>query len=482
MRNTTVSIIAILICSLVGFAGIGQERAAAASPPNILYCVADDWGYPHAGAYGDRLAQTPNFDRVAREGVLFTHAFSAAPSCTPSRAAMLTGQAPHRLAEGGNLHGFLPQRFQVYPDLLEAAGYSVGFTRKGWGPGNFQAGGRTRNPAGPNFQSFADFLKTVPDGKPFCFWFGSQDPHRAYVKDSGAQSGMKLEDVRVPPYWPDSPEVRGDILDYYFEVQRFDREVGELLALLEKAGKLENTLVVISADNGRPFPRSKANLYDAGTRQPLAVRWPARVKGGRTIDDFITLADLAPTFLEAAGRKPLPEMTGRSFMGLLTGEEKPGRRNTVFVERERHANVRKGDLGYPARAVRTKEFLYIRNFRPDRWPAGDPELHFSVGTFGDCDESPTKDFILNRRAEKGGAEFFRLSFEKRPAEELFDLRKDPDQIRNVAAESAYAGAKREMRVLLDRWMRETGDPRATTDDDRWDKYPFFGLPAGRSTP
>lgn len=476
------NLIAILICSLVGFAGSGQERAAAVSPPNILYCLADDWGYPHAGAYGDRVVQTPNFDRVAREGVLFTHAFSAAPSCTPSRAAMLTGQAPHRLAEGGNLHGFLPRRFQVYPDLLEAAGYSVGFTRKGWGPGNFQAGGRTRNPAGPSFQSFADFLKTVPDGKPFCFWFGSQDPHRAYVKDSGAQSGMKLEDVRVPPYWPDSPQVRGDILDYYFEVQRFDREVGELLALLEKTGRLENTLVVISADNGRPFPRSKANLYDAGTRQPLAVRWAARVNGGRTIDDFITLTDLAPTFLEAAGLKPLPEMTGRSFMGLLTGEEKPGRRNMVFVERERHANVRKGDLSYPARAVRTKEFLYIRNFRPSRWPAGDPELHFAVGPFGDCDGSPTKDFILDRRAETGGAEFFRLCFEKRPAEELFDLRKDPHQIRNVAAERAYASARREMRVLLERWMQETGDPRTTTDDDRWDKYPYFGAPAQRPTP
>jgi arylsulfatase A-like enzyme len=444
--------------------------------------VADDWGYPHAGAYGDRVVQTPNFDRVAREGVLFTHAFSAAPSCTPSRAAMLTGQAPHRLAEGGNLHGFLPQRFKVYPDLLEAAGYSVGFTRKGWGPGNFQAGGRTRNPAGPNFQTFGEFLKAVPEGKPFCFWFGSQDPHRAYVKDSGAQSGMKLEDVRVPPYWPDSPQVRGDILDYYFEVQRFDREVGELLALLEQAGRLDNTLVVISADNGRPFPRSKANLYDAGTRQPLAVRWPARIKGGRTIDDFITLADLAPTFLEAAGLKALPEMTGRSFMGLLTGEEKPGGRKTVFVERERHANVRKGNLGYPARAVRTKEFLYIRNFRPERWPAGDPELQFSVGPFGDCDESPTKQFILDRRAETGLAEFFRLCFEKRPAEELFDLRKDPDQMRNVAADRAYAGARREMRALLDRWMRETADPRATTDDNRWDKYPYFGAPAGRATP
>src|SRR5438034_6593818 len=146
-------------------------------PPNILFCLADDWAWPHAGVYGDHVIKTPTFDRVATEGVLFSHVFCAAPSCTPSRAAMLTGQAPHRLKAGGNLHGFLPKEFAVYPDLLEAAGYVVGLQGKGWGPGDFKAGGRTRNPAGPNFKSFAAFLKTVPSGKPFWFWFGSLDPH-----------------------------------------------------------------------------------------------------------------------------------------------------------------------------------------------------------------------------------------------------------------------------------------------------------------
>src|SRR5437868_6924800 len=129
------------------------HSTAQSARPNILYCLADDWAWPHAGVYGDKVIHTPNFDRVAREGVLFTHAFSAAPSCTPSRAAMLTGQAPHRLAEGANLHGFLPKHFKVYPDLLEAAGYVVGFHGNGWGPGDFKAGGRARNPAGPSFQS-----------------------------------------------------------------------------------------------------------------------------------------------------------------------------------------------------------------------------------------------------------------------------------------------------------------------------------------
>jgi arylsulfatase A-like enzyme len=448
--------------------------AAAGNRPSILFCLADDWGYPHAGVYGDRTVRTPTFDRIAKEGVVFTHAFSAAPSCTPSRAAMLTGQAPHRLAEGGNLHGFLPSRFPVYPDLLEAAGYTVGFTRKGWGPGKFEAGGRTRNPAGNPYRDFSEFLGRVPEGKPFCFWFGSNDPHRPYEAGSGAKAGMRPDTVAVPPYLPDAPQVRSDILDYYFEVERFDREVGELLRLLDQAGRLDNTLVVATGDNGWPFPRAKANLYDTGTRQPFAVRWPARVRAGRVLDDFVSLTDLAPTFLEAAGVRIPPEMTGRSLLGLLEGTVKPGMRQAVFVERERHANVRRGDLGYPARAIRTKEFLYVRNFRPDRWPAGDPEKYFSVGPFGDCDSSPTKDLILARRQD---GHLFRLGFDKRPAEELYDLAKDPYQMDNVAARPEYTAARLRMREALDRWMKETGDPRATSDDDRWDKYPYFGEPA-----
>jgi len=274
---------------------------------------------------------------------------------------------------------------------------------------------------------------------------------------------------------PDTQEVRSDILDYYFEVERFDREVGELLQRLDDEGKRESTLVIISGDNGWPFPRSKANLYDSGTRQPLAVRWPSRVPGGRILDDFVNLTDLAPTVLEAANLNPLPEMTGRSFLGLLTGREQPGQRNTVFLERERHANVRKGDLSYPARAVRTKEFLYIRNFRPDRWPAGDPELYFAVGPFGDCDPSPTKDLILRQRGDKDMAKFFRLCFDKRPAEELYDL--NNSQIHNVAEQPRYMETKKKLRAELERWMKETADPRAGSDDDRWDRYPYFGEPA-----
>lgn len=450
-----------------------QTAEKTSARPNILFIIADDWSYGHASAYGDKVVRTPTFDRIAREGVLFTNAYVVSPSCTPSRAAMLTGQTVHRLEEGGNLWGILPKRYEVYPDILEARGYAVGHTRKGWAPGSLEGSGRTRNPAGPQFESFAEFHQGVPGDKPFCFWFGSQDPHRPYVKGSGLASGLKIEDVRVPAFLPDTPEVRSDILDYYFEVERLDREAGELLKMLEAAGKLEDTIVVMTSDNGMPFPRAKAHIGDGGNRVPLAIRWGRKVKGGRTIDDFVSLSDVAPTFLEAAGIKPPPAMTGQSLIGLLKGKRQPDR-DMVFLERERHANVRRGDLSYPVRAVRTRDFLYVRNLRPDRNPGGDPEHYFSVGGYGDTDNSPTKELLLTRQDDSAIKPFFQLAFARRPAEELFDLRRDPWQTINVADQPRYAKAKRRLRQELDDWMRRTGDPRASLDDDRWDLFRYFG--------
>jgi len=443
------------------------------SRPNILFAIADDWSWPHAGAYGDEVVKTPVFDRIAREGVLFTHAFCASPSCTPSRGGILTGQAIHRLEEGGNLWSILRDKFRVYPDILEAEGYFVGHMGKGWGPGTLEGSGRTRNPAGPRFETFKQFHESVPEGKPSCFWFGSHDPHRPYKKGTGLEAGMKTEDVVVPPFLPDTHEVREDIVDYYFEVQRFDSQVGELVELLETSGQLDNTIVVMTSDNGMPFPRAKANLYDYGTRMPLAIRWPARVKGGRTVDEFISFTEFAPTFLQAAGLKPLPEMTGRSFLGLLTGE-RPERRTALYLERERHAQVREGDRSYPMRAVRTKQFLYIENLRPNLWPAGDPEKWRAVGPFGDVDGSPTKRLILDRRDDAEMAKFFRAAFAKRPAEELYDLSRDPGQLNNVANRREYAAVKKRLRAQLIHWMADTEDPRAKGETDFWDRCPYFG--------
>jgi N-sulfoglucosamine sulfohydrolase len=470
---------------------ITSGSSAGSSPkvrPNILFCLADDWSWPHASIAGDKVVKTPTFDRVARDGVLFTNAYVSAPSCTPSRGAILTGQWHWRLEEGGNLWSTLPAKFPVYTDMLEEAGYHVGFTRKGWGPGRDEPGGRTRNPAGPRYKDFAEFLKARPESKPFCFWFGSTDPHRSYKWQSGVESGMKLEDVEVPPPLPDCEVVRTDICDYYWEVQRFDTEVGGLLKVIEEKDELENTLVVISGDNGLPFPRCKSNLYDLGTNVPLAVSWPAVVKPGRLVSDFVSLADLAPTFLEAAGLRPAPGMTAKSFLDVLASG-KSGRvdrtRNKVFTGKERHAYVRQGGLGYPMRAVRTDDFLYIRNFVPDRWPAGDPdtaEYRDPPGSYGDIDGSPTKTYMMDNRSAPRVDLLFKLAFEKRPAEELYDLKKDSAQLINVAEKPEYAKAKARLAAILTAELKQTNDPRILGQGDAFEKYPYYGGRIGRKTP
>ncbi len=450
--------------------------APAAERPNVLLIIADDWSYPHAGAYGDRTVRTPRFDRLAAEGALFSSSFCASPSCTPSRGALLTGRPVHQLENGANLWSVLPSKFATYPDRLAKVGYKIGQSGKGWGPGTIAGTGRPHNPAGPPFASFDAFLKTVPDGTPFCFWHGSQDPHRPYDPGSGRKAGLRAETVGVPPFLPDNAAVRDDLLDYYAEVERFDRTVGELLDRLEKSGRSKNTLVIITSDNGLPFPRSKANLYDSGTHMPLAIRWPAKIKPGRKVDAFVGHADLAPTILEAAGLGRAPEMTGRSLYNLLTVGDDPGPpRDAAFVERERHANVRKGDLSYPSRAVRTREFLYIKNLRPERWPAGDPEKHVAVGPFGDIDGGPSKDWVLDRRRSHPDDPFVRASLERRPAEELYDLARDPHQLANLAGRPEYARAQADLRARLETWMRETDDPA----DDRFDKYPYVSATNGR---
>ena len=383
------------------------------------------------------------------------------------------------MEEGASLWSTLQTKFDVYPDLLEEAGYHVGYTRKGWGPGNFKVSGRTRNPAGPGYRDFERFMEARPAGKPFCFWFGSHDPHRVYKWQSGIESGMRLEDVTVPPCMPDCEEVRTDICDYYWEVQRFDREVGEMLKVLEEKGELANTLVVISGDNGMPFPRCKSNLYDLGTNVPLAVRWGREVKGGRVVDDFVSLTDLAPTFLEAARLKPTAAMTGRSFVEVLTSG-KAGRidpkRDRVLTGKERHTACQEESMaGYPMRAIRTHDFLYIRNFKPDRWPAGHPsDRRIDPRGYGDIDASRTKFHMMYNRDDPKVGKLFELAFGKRPAEELYDLRSDPGQLNNVAGEAEYATIKEKLAADLMAELTATGDPRALGEGDVFDNYPYYG--------
>lgn len=430
--------------------------AAVSKRPNVLILIADNWAYPHASAYRDPVIRTPVFDQLAREGVLFTHAFSPNPSCSPARSSLLTGRPTHQLGAAASLYGPLDPKFATYPDLLEAAGYVTGFSGKGWAPGNLDH--RTYNPAGRHRLEFEPFLDQA-GSKPFCYWFGSQDPHVPW--NTGDAKPIDQSKIVVPAHLPDHPAVRGDIAAYGAEVMNFDQTCGRLLDTLRRRQLLDSTLVIITSDNGWQMPRGLAGCYDLGVRIPLAMRLSGVIRPGQVRDDFVSIEDLAPTILRTCGVPPAPGMNG---VPLLTGS----RRRETFLERERHANVRRGDLSYPIRGIRTRTHLYLWNLEPDRWPAGDPEVYWAVGEYGDVDNSPSKSYLLRQKPQP----YFDLAFAKRPAEELYDLSKDPGQIQNIAAERP--NECRRFRKQVQAWMRRTGDPRAQGATDFWDRAPYSG--------
>lgn len=464
----------LLLLGAVACPAEGDDR------PNILLCVADDWGWPHAGAYGDEVVRTPAFDRLAREGVLFDHAFVSSPSCTPSRNALLTGQQFYRLGEGANLWSTLDVSHPTFVRLLEEAGYATGHWRKAWGPGDFEVGGYERHPCGPGMR-FDRFLDQRDVDRPFLFWLGTTDPHRPYEAGSGEDAGIDPSAVDVPGFLPDVETIRADIADYYFEVQRWDGDVAAAIRLLEEAGELENTIIVMTSDNGMPFSRCKGNLYDWGARVPLAIRWGAGVQQpGREVSDFVSLIDLAPTFLEAADVEQPQVMAGQSLLPVLRSD-RAGRvdeeRSWVVTGRERHvpAQQKPSIAGYPSRAIRTDDYLYIMNLEPERYPAGVPEgATHQLDQFADADNGPTKAFITAHRDDEQYRRFYELCFARRPADELYDITSDPHQIHNLAADPARQETLQKLRDRLTRYLRETGDPRFTDEPVKFDSYPYRG--------
>ncbi|MGE3966333.1 MAG: sulfatase [Planctomycetota bacterium] len=465
----------IAIALAVGGMLDAQHDARTIRRPNILFAVADDWGWPHAGALGDDVVATPNFDRIAREGVMFDHAFVSSPSCTPSRNAMLTGQHFWRLGEGANLHSTLDVAHPTFIDVLRDSGYQVGHWRKAWGPGDFRAGGRETDPCGPA-SSFDAFLAGRNPEQPFCFWLGTSDPHRDYEPGSGTRSGIDSRKVRVPACWPDREVVRSDIADYYFEVQRWDRDVGAALQLLEENGLLEDTLVVVTGDHGMPFPRGKGNLYDLGARVPLAMRWRGITEPGRTDSALVSLTDLAPTFLAVAGVAIPPVMTGMSLLPRLADPaSKQVSRDHAIFGRERHVPAQSAPslVGYPARAIRTADWLFILNLEPDRWPAGVPEgATHPMRSFADCDNGPTKRVIAGGREDPELAPFHAACFGKRPSHELYDCRADPDQMRNLAGDPEHGEMLAALHERLRAELSASGDPRFSTTAVLFDEYPY----------
>ena len=464
-----------LLALLFVFAGVSR----AADRPNILFIIGDNWKWPTAGILGDPMAKTPTFDRIAREGVLFTHTFNPVPSCSPTRSCLLTGKAAHQLGERASLWSAFPKDTPVVTDLLREAGYDVGFSGKGWAPGNHEISGWKENPVGTKYKDFADFHAKHDASKPFFFWLGNTDTATKAGKLPYLElAKQKLDPAKltIPPELPDCAAVRDDLMNYYGGVMKLDEEAAAALAVVEQSGQLDNTVVIYTSDNGWQLPRGLANCYDAGSRVPLAVRWSPKIAAGRQIDAFANVADLGPTFLDLAGIAIPREMTMKSLKSLLFAQNgSEAGRDAIFIERERHANVRHDNQSYPIRAIRTRDHLYIRNLRPDRWPAGDPDVLFLHGRpFGDVDTTATKDFLLAHQNDPAHARHIALIFAKRPAEELYDLRTDPQQVTNLAADANQAETLKQLRARVDAWMQQTNDPRVDPANDAWDKFPYYG--------
>jgi N-sulfoglucosamine sulfohydrolase len=465
--------------------------------PNILFCIFDDASFEHFSSNGSKWIKTPGFDRVAREGIRFRNFYTTNAKSAPSRSSILTGLYPWQLKEAANHICIFPPEIKVFTESLRENGYRIGYTGKPWGPGTAKtADGNERLLTGTPYQkrvttpptkfiskidyatNFSDFLDDTPKGKSWFFWCGGLEPHRPYEFKSGISLGGKNSSVidRIPRYLPDNDSIRSDLLDYAFELEYFDRQIEHIINDLEKRGVLDNTFIVITSDNGMPFPRGKGNSFEISNHMPMAVMWKNGIKNpGSSVSNYYSTIDLTPTFLELSNTDPVKSgMTapsGQSFVPIFKDISRGNTSNSkgvLFFGRERNDYGRPQNQGYPTRSIMNDGFLYIVNLKNDRYPAGNPETGYL-----DCDGSPSKTSILNLRRSGQNKWFWDQSFGLRPEEELYDILKDRDCLINLVKNKEYLKKKEALKKELFEKLKEQKDPRVMGNGDIFDNYPFM---------
>jgi uncharacterized sulfatase len=511
--------------AVIALAGCSQSHEEQ-SRPNILFAISDDQSFPHTGFAGCEFVNTPAFDRVAKEGVYFTNCMAGSPGCAPSRSSIVTGRYHWQNEQSGQHASSWMKKYVPFVDLLDANGYITGMTGKGVQPFRYardetdslwratDAAGiahsniryekgtpgdeRTAEGIGAvnYFENFKYFMENVKGDKPFFFWYGAQEPHRPYEQDSWKRTDKKHEDVEVPGFFPDDEIIRGDLLDYAVEIEWFDLHLQRMLEYLEETGELENTIVIVTADNGMPFPRAKANCYEYGIHVPFAVRYPKGFPGGRVVDDLLSFADLAPTILEITGTSTegmLP-ISGKSVLHILKSKTEgvvDESKEYVFAGRERHSSSRYLNWGYPQRVIRSHDYLLVWNMKPERWPAGAPQrikpgtedellpmygidengVHHSEWAFTDIDAAPTKSFIIENWQDETVRPYFERAHAKRPEFELFDIKNDPYNLTNLAGNPEFAEIEQELKQALLAELKTSEDPRIVgPDKEVFDSY------------
>ncbi len=494
--------------------------------PNILFAISDDQAFAHTSFAGCRFVNTPAFDRVASEGIYFTNCMAGSPGCAPSRSTIVTGRYHWQNEQSGQHASSWMKKYVPFIDLLDNNGYATGKTGKGVSPFRYAqtdadslwrktdaagmdhsriqytpGSGSDERPANGianlnYFANFKYFIDEVKGDKPFFFWYGAMEPHRSFEQDSWKRTDKKIRDVNVPGFLPDHEVVRGDLLDYAVEIEWFDLHLQRMLSYLEEIGELENTIVIVTSDNGMAFPRAKANGYEYGIHVPFAVSYPKEFPGNRRVNDPTSFADIAPTILEITGTSAegMMPISGKSILHTLRSKKQgivdPGQKY-VFSGRERHSSSRYKNRGYPVRAIRSEEYLLIRNMEPERWPAGAPQRivkgtesdlwpmygmdengkHHSEWAFTDIDASPTKSYIIENKEENGVNSYFHLATDKRPEFELFNIKNDPDCLKNLIGNSEFADIEKEMKSVLLNELKKSEDPRIVGPDrEVFDSY------------
>ncbi|WP_299668233.1 sulfatase [uncultured Polaribacter sp.] len=462
--------------------------------PNILFCIADDATWRHMSAYGSKWVNTPAFDEVAKQGILFNNAYTPNAKCGPSRSIILTGRNSWQLEEAANHLAYFPTKFKTYPEALAEKGYTVGYTGKGWAPGTaLNEDGSKRNllvkaynkikketpTKGINavdyVSNFKNFLKEKKDDTPFCFWYGGHEPHRFYEYGTGVSVGKKkLSQINsVFSYWPQSDVVKNDMLDYAFELEYFDKQLGGILKALEEKGELENTIIVVTADNGMPFPRVKGLSYEHSNHMPLAIMWKNGINNpGRVIQDYVSFIDFAATFIDFAGftnkELGMQPIQGKSLKPFFTSKKEnliKSKDDYVLLGQERHDVGRPNDVGYPVRGIVKDGFMYLINYKNDRWPAGNPETGYT-----NTDGSPTKTEILELKRSGENNEYWDLNFGKHPKEELYQVRIDENCMNNLASNNQFQKIKTELKNILESELQKQNDPRMFGRGDIFDNY------------
>ncbi len=446
----------VLVLFVVGTTG---QFSAAEERPNVILFIADDVSWNDVGCYGNAAARTPYIDALASRGIRFDRAFLTASSCSPSRSSIITGRYPHNNGRAAELHKAISGHLPWFPELLRDAGYYTALSGKHHmkttapeaGPGarprafDHVDSGRTKDNTGGH-ANWVSVVQRRPRDRPFFFWFASFDAHRRWDADRQWDAERygpvhSPDDVIVPPFLSDDPETRRDLASYYNEVTRFDFFVGSVVAELKQQGVLDNTLIYVMADNGRPFPRAKTRLHDSGMRTALVAHWPAGIVKIGPSPALVSAIDLAPTILSLADSEIPQTVQGTSMLPLLKNSADSIRRH-VFSEHNWH------DYEAHGRSVRTREFLLVKNFRPGL-PWQGP---------ADSVRSPSHQRLLQLRRKLAlSAAQLDVFLTPRPELELYNMGDDLFQLTNLAEDPRYAAHRADLIDALDQWMEQTGD-------------------------